>query len=140
MTARPAGAGRDGCLLALDAGTGGCRAALFTADGRPVALARREWSHPADAGIPGSQSFEVAGNWELICACIREVLAAVPGPPAVLAVGCSSMGGGLVLYDRAGREVWACANGDARADREAAAMLASGTAAELYRRGAAGSR
>jgi autoinducer 2 (AI-2) kinase len=132
---RSAGARRDGCLLALDAGTGGCRAALFTADGRPVALARREWSHPADAGIPGSQSFEVAGNWELICACIREVLAAVPGPPAVLAVGCSSMGGGLVLYDRAGREVWACANGDARADREAAAMLASGTAAELYRRG-----
>jgi autoinducer 2 (AI-2) kinase len=132
---RSAGAGRDGCLLALDAGTGGCRAALFTADGRPVALARREWSHPADAGIPGSQSFDTAGNWELICACIREALAAVPGPPAVLAVGCSSMGGGLVLYDRAGREVWACANGDARADREAAAMLASGTAGELYRRG-----
>jgi len=132
---RSAGAGRDGCLLALDAGTGGCRAALFTADGRPVALARHEWSHPADAGIPGSQSFDTAGNWELICACIREVLAAVPGPPAVLAVGCSSMGGGLVLYNRAGREVWACANGDARADREAAAMLASGTAAELYRRG-----
>jgi autoinducer 2 (AI-2) kinase len=45
------------------------------------------------------------------------------------------MGGGLVLYDRAGRELWACANGDARAGREAAAMLASGTAAELYRRG-----
>ena len=135
MTARSARAAPDGCLLALDAGTGGCRAALFTADGRPAALARREWSHPADAGIPGSQSFEVARNWELICACIREVLAAVPGPPAVLAVGCSSMGGGLVLYDRAGRELWACANGDARAGREAAAMLASGTAAELYRWG-----
>ena len=103
MTARSAGTAPDGCLLALDAGTGGCRTALFTADGGPVALARREWSHPAEAGIPGSQSFEVAGNWELICACIREVLAAVPGPPAVLAVGCSSMVGGLVLYDRAGR-------------------------------------
>ena len=104
MTARPAGAGLasaglasagpDGFLLALDAGTGGCRAALFTADGRPGALARRDWSHPADAGIPGSQSFDTAGNWALICACIREVLAAVPGPPTVLAVGCSSMGGG----------------------------------------------
>ena len=125
----------DGYLLALDAGTGGCRAALFTADGRPAALARRDWSHPADAGIPGSQSFDTTGNWALICACIREVLAAVPGPAAVLAVGCSSMGGGLVLYDRAGRELWACANGDARAGQEAAAMLADGTAAELYRRG-----
>jgi len=144
VTARPAGAGLasagpDGYLLALDAGTGGCRAALFTAGftagGRPAALARRDWSHPAETGIPGSQSFEVAGNWALICACIREVLAAVPGPAAVLAVGCSSMGGGLVLYDGAGRELWACANGDARAGREAAAMLASGTAAELYKRG-----
>ena len=135
VTARPAGAAPDGYLLALDAGTGGCRAALFTADGRPGALARRDWSHPADAGIPGSQSFDTAGNWALICACIREVLAVVPRPAAVLAVGCSSMGGGLVLYDRAGRELWACANGDARAGREAAAMLASGTAAELYRRG-----
>ena len=140
MTARPAGAGLasagpDGYLLALDAGTGGCRAALFTVDGRPTALARRDWAHPADAGIPGSQSFDTAGNWALICACIREVRSAVPGSAAVLAVGCSSMGGGLVLYDRAGRELWACANGDARAGREAAAMLASGTAAELYRQG-----
>ena len=92
MTARSAGAARDGCLLALDAGTGGCRAALFTADGRPAGLARREWSHPVDAGIPGSQSFDTAGNWELICACIREVLAAVPGPPAVLAVGFRILG------------------------------------------------
>ena len=135
MTPRTAGAASDGYLLALDAGTGGCRAVLFTPDGRPAALARREWSHPAEAGIPGSQSFDTAGNWTLICACIREVRDAVPGPAAVLAVGCSSMGGGLVLYDRAGRELWACANGDARARREAAAMLASGTAAELYRRG-----
>jgi len=135
VTARPAGAAPDGYLLALDAGTGGCRAALFTADGRPAALARRDWSHPADAGIPGSQSFDTAGNWALICACIREVLAAMPRPAAVLAVGCSSMGGGLVLYDRAGRELWACVNGDARAGQEAAAMLADGTAAELYRRG-----
>jgi autoinducer 2 (AI-2) kinase len=45
------------------------------------------------------------------------------------------MGGGLVLYDRRGSEVWACANGDARAGQEAAAMLANGTADELYRRG-----
>jgi autoinducer-2 kinase len=57
------------------------------------------------------------------------------GAAEVRAIGCSSMGGGLVLYDRHGREVWACANGDARAGQEAAAMLADGTAAGLYRRG-----
>ena len=126
---------RDGYLLGLDAGTGSCRAALFTLDGQPAALARREWSHPAAPGIPGSQSFDPAGNWALICACIREVVRSVPSPAAVRAVGCSSMGGGLVLYGRGGQELWACANGDARAEREAAVLLADGTAAELYRRG-----
>ena len=90
---------------------------------------------PARRGIPGSQSFDLAANWALICACIREVLGAAPSPAAVRAVGCSSMGGGLVLYGRGGQELWACANGDARAEREAAVMLADGTAAELYRRG-----
>jgi autoinducer-2 kinase len=137
----------DGYLLALDAGTGSCRAALFTLDGlfsrddqfprdgQPTALAQREWSHPSADGIPGSQCFDPAGNWTLICACIREVLGTVPSPTAVRAIGCSAMGGGLVLYDRGGQELWSCANGDTRAGREAAVMLADGTAAELYRRG-----
>jgi autoinducer-2 kinase len=133
-----------GYLLALDAGTGSCRAALFALDGSLAGLAQREWSHPPVDGIPGSQSFDPAGNWAMICACIRDVLGRVAladspagpaGPAAVRAVGCSSMGGGLVLYDRRGSEVWACANGDARAGQEAAAMLADGTADELYRRG-----
>jgi len=127
-----------GYLLALDAGTGSCRAAMFGLDGELAGLAQREWSHPPAGGIPGSQSFGPAGGWALISACIRDVLGRVTGPAgaaAVRAVGCSAMGGGLVLYDRRGRELWACANGDARAAREAAAMLADGTAAELYRRG-----
>jgi autoinducer 2 (AI-2) kinase len=136
----------DGYLLALDAGTGSCRAALFTLDGQLAGLAQREWSHPPEAGIPGSQSFHPARCWAAICACVREVLRTtasraplIPGIRGngylVRAVGCSAMGGGLVLYDRRGREVWACANGDARAGQEASAMLADGTAAGLYRRG-----
>jgi autoinducer-2 kinase len=128
----------EGYLLALDAGTGSCRAALFGLDGELAGLAQREWSHPPVDGIPGSQSFDPAGNWALVCACVRDVLSGVAGlagPAAVRAVGCSAMGGGLVLYDRRGHEVWACANGDARAGQEAAEMLADGTADELYRRG-----
>jgi autoinducer 2 (AI-2) kinase len=128
----------NGYLLALDAGTGSCRAAMFGLNGSLAGLAQREWSHPPVAGVPGSQSFDPAGCWAVVCNCIREVLSSVAsraGAAAVLAVGCSAMGGGLVLYDRHGREVWACANGDARAGQEAAAMLADGTAAELYRRG-----
>ncbi|HEV8279645.1 MAG TPA: FGGY family carbohydrate kinase [Streptosporangiaceae bacterium] len=128
----PAG---DGYLLALDAGTGSCRAVLFDLAGRQLAVAQREWSHPAAPGIAGSQDFDTAGNWALICACIREILGSVADPGAVLAVGCSSMGGGLVLYDRAGAELWACANGDARARRQAEELLAGGMARDLYRLG-----
>ena len=63
------------------------------------------------------------------------MLGSAPSQATVRAVGCSSMGGGLVLYGRGGQELWACANGDTRAGREAAVMLSDGTAAELYRRG-----
>src|SRR6266498_3048191 len=121
-----------GLRMAPAAGTGSCRAILFDLAGRQVAVAQREWSHPPVGGIAGSQNFDTAANWALICGCIRQVLGSVADPGAVLAVGCSSMGGGLVLYDRAGREIWACANGDARARREAEAQLASGMAARLY--------
>ena len=55
-----------GYLLALDAGTGSCRAALFRLDGSLAGLAQREWSHPPADGIPGSQSFDPAGNWALV--------------------------------------------------------------------------
>jgi autoinducer-2 kinase len=138
VAGRPAGEpdpGGDGYVLGLDAGTGSCRAVLFDLAGRQVALAQREWSHPADPAITGSQNFDTAGNWTLICTCVREILGSMADPGAVLAVGCTGMGGGLVLYDRAGREVWACANGDARAWRQARALLASGMADQLYQLG-----
>jgi autoinducer 2 (AI-2) kinase len=124
-----------GYLLGLDAGTGSCRAVLFDLAGQETAVAQREWSHPPVPGIAGSQDFDWAGHWALICACIRDVLGSVADPGAVLAVGCSGMGGGLVLYGPDGREVWACANGDARARQAAEGRLASGAAARLYQLG-----
>jgi sugar (pentulose or hexulose) kinase len=54
----------DGSLLALDAGTGGCRAALFTAGRTGPRPGWRDWSHRRTPVIPGSQSFESAANWE----------------------------------------------------------------------------
>ncbi len=62
-------------LLAIDGGTGSCRAVLFDLQGRQVAVSQREWSHPALPGYPGSQVFETGRNWELISRCVREVIA-----------------------------------------------------------------
>jgi autoinducer 2 (AI-2) kinase len=123
----------DELLLAIDAGTGSCRAALFTPDGRPAGIGQREYVHHEQPGAPGSQVFDTAGNWELIRACIREALADTPAD-AVKAVSATSMREGMVLYDAAGHELWACTNADGRAGREAAELVESGAAREIYAR------
>jgi autoinducer-2 kinase len=119
-------------LLAIDAGTGSCRAVAFDVNGMQIGLAQREWTHPVHPGVPGSQVFRTEENWALICACIREVLAAT-GAGAVSAVSSTSMREGMVLYDRRGNELWACPNVDSRAVEEAEELVRSGSAEEIYR-------
>jgi autoinducer-2 kinase len=125
----------DGYVLAIDAGTGSCRAVLFDVAGTQISEGRQEWTHPSDASAPGSQVFNTQTGWQMIADCVREAVAGVPDPGAILAVSSCGMGGGLVLYDGSGNEVWACANGDARAEREAGELLATGEAEGLYRAG-----
>ena len=128
MTAEP-------LVLAIDAGTGSCRAVLFDAEGRQAAMGQREYSHPEVPGVPGSQVFDTTRNWELICACIREALeAAGTGADRVAAVSTTSMREGMVLYDARGREIWACPNVDSRAGEEAAELVRNGAAREIYER------
>jgi autoinducer-2 kinase len=120
-------------LLAIDAGTGSVRAVLFDADGRQVAIGQREYSHAAEPGVPGSQVFDTATNWGLACRCIGEAIERSGAPAtAVRAVATTSMREGMVLYDEGGREIWACPNVDSRAGAEAAALVESGEAEEIY--------
>jgi autoinducer 2 (AI-2) kinase len=123
----------DELLLAIDAGTGSCRAVLFTADGSQVAIGQREYSHRELPGHQGSQVFDTDVNWRLICECVHEVLASADVPPdAVKAVDATSMREGMVLYDARGNEIWACPNVDSRAGKEAAELVHSGAAQEIY--------
>ena len=90
----------DELLLAIDAGTGSCRAVLFALDGSQIAIGQREYSHLELPGHPGSQVFDTEANWQLICACVREALASAGGSAdAVRAVSATSMREGMVLYD-----------------------------------------
>ena len=126
----------DEHLLAIDAGTGSCRAVLFTADGAQVAIGQREYSHRELPGAPGSQVFDTETNWNLICECVREALSATGvSPDAVRAVSATSMREGMVLYDARGREIWACPNVDSRAGEEAGELVRSGAAQEIYELG-----
>jgi autoinducer-2 kinase len=122
-------------LLTIDAGTGSVRAVLFDTDGTQVAIGQREYSHEPETGVPGSQVFDTVGNWRLVCACIHEAIDAAGAPSgAIRAVSTTSMREGMVLYDSAGIEIWACPNVDSRATREAAELIASGAAEQIYER------
>ena len=120
-------------LLAIDAGTGSCRAVLFTQDGQQVAAGQREWVHREPPGVPGGQDFDVTANWQLISACIRDVLRSARATGAdVAAVAATSMREGIVLYDRAGTEIWACPNVDSRAGQEATDLIREGNAERIF--------
>jgi autoinducer 2 (AI-2) kinase len=122
-------------LLAIDAGTGSCRAVLFSPEGSQLAIGQREYTHLGLAGVPGSQVFDTTGNWRLICECIRDVLAkAEVSPSSIAAVSATSMREGMVLYDARGEAIWACPNVDSRAGEEASELVRSGAADEIYRR------
>ena len=50
-------------LLAVDAGTGSCRALLFGPSGEQLAVSLREWTHREPPDAPGGQDFDVEANW-----------------------------------------------------------------------------
>lgn len=112
-------------LLALDAGTGSVRAVIFTADGAQRACVQREWTHREDPRFPGSMDFAWNHNWSLAVDCIRGVLAQSGiAPEDIAGISTTCMREGIVLYDEAGDEIWACANVDARSDDEVGQLIA----------------
>ncbi|MBA2284735.1 MAG: autoinducer-2 kinase [Ktedonobacteraceae bacterium] len=120
-------------LLAIDAGTGSCRAVLFDTSGKQAAMSQAEWTHLPQPEYPGSQVFDTRANWSAIARCIRQVLA-TPGvtPEAIVGVSSTSMREGIVLYDNAGQEIWACPNVDSRAGEEASELVNRKLAEKIY--------
>ena len=111
-------------LMAVDAGTGSVRAVVFSTDGTQVGCVQREWTHREDPRWPGSMDFDWEANWDLARGCIRGVLEETGiAPGDVAAVSTTCMREGILLYDREGREIWACANVDARSDAEVGELI-----------------
>jgi len=109
----------SGYLMAIDAGTGSIRAVIFDTEGNQIGCVQKEWAHPEDPRFPGSMDFACDENWNLTCSCIKGVLAKTGiGAEQIAAVSTTCMREGIVLYDADGRELWACANVDARAKDE----------------------
>jgi autoinducer 2 (AI-2) kinase len=64
-------------------------------------------------------SFDCEKNWPLVCECIQNAVAdAGVNAEEIVALSATSMREGIVVYDAQGKELWAVANVDARADKE----------------------
>ncbi len=121
----------DSYLLAIDAGTGSVRAVLFSENGEQLGCVQREWTHREDPRYPGSMDFDWIKNWELASGCVRGVLSETGiDPRRIAAISTTCMREGIVLYDREGTEIWACANVDARSNDEVAQLKAMDPALE----------
>ncbi len=112
-------------LLVIDAGTGSGRAVVFDRAGNQIGFAQEEWRHLPEDGVPGSMSFDVAAGWALLRRCIAKALSTCGlNGGDIAAISATSMREGIVLYDNAGREVWAVANVDSRSGAEVAELKA----------------
>lgn len=111
-------------IMAIDAGTGSVRAVLFDTKGNQLGCVQHEWEHKEDPRFPGSMDFDWVYNWELASDCVRKVIAETKTDPAdIAAVSTTCMREGIVLYDEGGKEIWACANVDARSNDEVAELI-----------------
>ncbi|RKN39483.1 xylulokinase [Streptomyces hoynatensis] len=138
-TGTPAGTGRAtgtgaATVLALDLGTGGCKASLWTAQGACLAEAVAEYPthHPA----AGRNEQRPADWWRAVVTAAREVTARRPAGTGVDGVSLSGHSLGTLLLDRHGEPVepvtpiWS----DARAGAEAAAFFARFPERDWYER------
>jgi len=120
-------------LIAIDAGTGSGRCLVFNTSGKEMASATREWTHETIPKYLGSQVFDTAQNWKLLCDCVREALQkAKVSASKVAAVSATSMREGMVLYNKGGKEIWACPNADARAADEVTELTKKGLSQKIY--------
>ena len=105
-------------------GPGSVRAVLFDTDGTQIGCVQQEWEHREDPRYPGSMDFDWTHNWQLACGCIRDVIEETGVlPEQIAAVSTTCMREGIVLYDKDGKEIWACANVDARSDDEVGKLI-----------------
>lgn len=106
-------------LMAIDAGTGSVRAVIFDIKGNQIECVQEEWQHLEDPKYPGSMNFDWERNWNVACRCIAGVIAKSNINNAnIIAISTTCMREGIVLYDKVGKEIWACANVDARSTNE----------------------
>ncbi len=91
-------------LLGTDSGCTMSKAALFTLDGKEIAVASRKTETLSPK--PGHLERDIPEMWKATCEAIREtILAAAIDPGRIACVACAGHGNGLYLVDKDGAPV-----------------------------------
>ncbi len=123
-------------IMTLDAGTGSGRCIIFDIEGNQLATAQEEWYPKQLPEYPGSQVFDTHEAWDILTRCIKQAMAKISAQPEeVVGITATSMREGFVLYDKEGREIWACPNADARAVEEVKELVEKGLGWKIYSTG-----
>jgi sugar (pentulose or hexulose) kinase len=124
-------------FVALDAGTGGGKCAVFDETGRLLGAHRQPWSYEVvrnpDIAFVKGFSFDPEEFWRVMCRCVRAAIEqAKVDPSAVAGVAATSQREGCVFLDASGREIYAGPNLDARGFAEGLDVLNGLGAERLY--------
>ena len=105
------------CVLAIDAGSSGCRALVFDLQGTIISSAYQKWIYDTPAEIaPLGKQFDPTSFWHIICQLISEAISkSAVAPSDIIAVSTASQRQGVVFLDRDGNELYAGPNTDLRA-------------------------
>jgi len=113
------------CVLAIDAGSSGCRSLIIDLKGNLVSSASQEWSYDLTSPeiAPMGKEFSPRKFWDIICRLIREsIQKAEVAPVDIIAVSSASQRQGVVFLDKKGHELYAGPNTDIRAIMEGFAI------------------
>jgi L-xylulokinase len=92
-------------VLGIDNGGTAIKAAIFSQDGREIAVASRQTEVLTPR--PGYTERDMEGLWDQNCACVRQVLAASGiDPRAIAGVGVCGHGKGLYLWGKNGKPAY----------------------------------
>ncbi|HVN88048.1 MAG TPA: FGGY-family carbohydrate kinase [Candidatus Binatia bacterium] len=124
-------------FVALDAGTGGGKCAVFDAAGQVLATHREPWSYTVarDPAMPFVRSFAFDPDafWAAMCRCVRAAVeAARIDQSNVAGIATTSQREGCVFLDAGGREIYAGPNLDARGFVEGLDVLGALGGERLY--------
>nr|MBC7245505.1 hypothetical protein [Chloroflexota bacterium] len=103
------------CVIALDAGSGSGRSAIFDLQGNLISSAAEDWSPRTPADEPLGAEFDPQEMWAILCRTTKQAMSqASIHPQDVLGISATSQRDGVVFLDAGGRELHCSTNRDAR--------------------------